>query len=433
MSPTARSGKAFPSDPRLAFRRGARLPALALAWVLLLIAGSALGARVPYSSTVRFTIATQIDSTGAATPVVRVEAPYRALVFERRDDGWRSGLRVVVVAKRGSDRVGGGVAETFVTASTYDVTRSETTARCEVPVLVRGDRPVVLELAASVKGTERTWRGRLDLDPRQGAALPWFFADLNWNLPADHAAELQLGAGLDSLIALVTLGRRPDAESMPTRLEVRIGDDRGEAQRLVSGIDLPDEPDGDGRYSRTVALAAADLPFGRSRLDLLLIGGEGGPEHSLALTPQREFLNLALPWRDDDAWDQHVGWLELLVDGEGRDRLASVPALLRIAAWDSVWTGIETAPGFEGPGRREHLLRVVAADRRFGRFGRGAETDRGRVYILYGPPDRIESRGDEYSFSAAWEVWYYQGRGLAFLFYDANGLGEFRLHSRQSY
>ena len=52
------------------------------------------------------------------------------------------------------------------------------------------------------------------------------------------------------------------------------------------------------------------------------------------------------------------------------------------------------------------------------------ETDRGRVYITYGPPDEIEHNTSASADKSA-EIWHY--RQYIFIFRDPNGLGTYRL------
>ena len=77
----------------------------------------------------------------------------------------------------------------------------------------------------------------------------------------------------------------------------------------------------------------------------------------------------------------------------------------------------------------QHMYWVHHADSRFeaSRGVRGSDTDKGRVYIQYGPPDDIA-----YHTSAAGhkshEVWFYETSGShQFVFRDRRGLGEYEL------
>ncbi|HRD02997.1 MAG TPA: GWxTD domain-containing protein [Candidatus Saccharicenans sp.] len=87
--------------------------------------------------------------------------------------------------------------------------------------------------------------------------------------------------------------------------------------------------------------------------------------------------------------------------------------------------------------RTEHYKRIEYANKRFGREAAkpGWKTDRGRVYIILGPPNFIESYKFEREIYDA-EIWFYQGKtdlGLppAFnlVFFQAGGMGELRLYS----
>ncbi len=81
----------------------------------------------------------------------------------------------------------------------------------------------------------------------------------------------------------------------------------------------------------------------------------------------------------------------------------------------------------------EHLLRWRYANQHFSKFQTddGWKSDRGRVYILYGPPDDIERHPSDVA-SAAWERWHYYSLegGVQFIFADLSGFDNFvLLHS----
>ena len=91
------------------------------------------------------------------------------------------------------------------------------------------------------------------------------------------------------------------------------------------------------------------------------------------------------------------------------------------------WKAQDPTPGTPVNERLiQHLQRMHYVETNFSRTNtqEAIDTDRGRVYITYGPPDDIErnasSSGDKPS-----EVWHY-GRNH-FIFRDVNGLGVYRL------
>jgi GWxTD domain-containing protein len=79
--------------------------------------------------------------------------------------------------------------------------------------------------------------------------------------------------------------------------------------------------------------------------------------------------------------------------------------------------------------KKEYLGRVEHANLNFrGGLKEGWKTDRGRVYIVYGPPDEIERHPNEMG-SKSYEIWYYhslQG-GVEFDFIDRSGFSDYIL------
>ena len=79
--------------------------------------------------------------------------------------------------------------------------------------------------------------------------------------------------------------------------------------------------------------------------------------------------------------------------------------------------------------RRQYLQRVAYANDHFRAGNReGWQTDRGRVYIMYGQPDEVDRHPNETD-SKPYEIWYYnslQG-GVNFDFIDKTGFGDYTL------
>jgi hypothetical protein len=79
--------------------------------------------------------------------------------------------------------------------------------------------------------------------------------------------------------------------------------------------------------------------------------------------------------------------------------------------------------------REEYLKRVAYSNNNFQVMGReGYKTDRGRVYIVYGPPDDIERHPND-SNARPYEIWTYnniQG-GVIFVFVLRQIGGEYEL------
>src|SRR5688500_1776914 len=102
---------------------------------------------------------------------------------------------------------------------------------------------------------------------------------------------------------------------------------------------------------------------------------------------------------------------------------------------EQFWLRRDPTPGTtQNEFKEEHYRRIAYANVRFGTTGRsGWRTDRGRMYIVYGPPDEIEShpsgRGPTVAPFEVWKYRYVEGIGndLYFTFVDRMRTGDYRL------
>ena len=76
----------------------------------------------------------------------------------------------------------------------------------------------------------------------------------------------------------------------------------------------------------------------------------------------------------------------------------------------------------------EYFRRIDYANKNYRSYAEGWLTDMGRIYIVYGPPDRIE-RDPFASDGKPRETWEYYSRRLSLLFVDQTGFGDFRLQT----
>jgi GWxTD domain-containing protein len=96
--------------------------------------------------------------------------------------------------------------------------------------------------------------------------------------------------------------------------------------------------------------------------------------------------------------------------------------------------------------KHAHYERIALADEKYGTEVPGWKTDRGRIYVTFGPPDSLESHragektgrpraeGEEWyeTYQYSWEGWYYRhldgvGENLELEFVDPSESGDYRL------
>jgi len=96
----------------------------------------------------------------------------------------------------------------------------------------------------------------------------------------------------------------------------------------------------------------------------------------------------------------------------------------------SLWKNRDPTPNTEyNELMEEYYGRVWYANEHFDAWQPGWETDRGMIYILFGPPDEVQSTNPSTSSSSLFQVWSYYKVSKQFVFKDQNGFGDFRLET----
>lgn len=370
------------------------------------------------------------DSSGAVQPLVSVSVPHGQLVFRREAGLFTAHLEVRVLAWRGSTQVGGGVARGTVSLEHDTATRTSTPLEVTVPLQVRGEEAVRLEVTAQVVGTTRSWRRELAYLPQTLTALPLWIAALHTNLAETATGELLVKADIDSIRLSAVLRRQSNGPGWPAGGIDLVGEisESAATEPRRQRLPVPVSADTAAVTSLTLTWPAERLPFGRWRLQVLLEAEQPGRRWRLPREPALAVINLRVPMQEDRDWRRHVAWLEDLLPQAVRDSLRALAAADRAEGWAEAWRRIAAAGDLSAAqAERQHLMRIITADERFGGFGRGSLSDRGRVYIRRGEPAQIETFADQRTAGAVFEIWIYSAAALRYVFYDAHGFGDFRL------
>jgi GWxTD domain-containing protein len=116
-----------------------------------------------------------------------------------------------------------------------------------------------------------------------------------------------------------------------------------------------------------------------------------------------------------------------IATSEEMRQMQEVPPYQRDAVFREFWRRRDPTPGSdENELMDEYFYRVEYTDANFSTNRNGWETDRGRIYILYGEPTDIERHPFEIN-SKPYEVWFYDNLNRRFVFVDYTGFGDYEL------
>lgn len=128
-----------------------------------------------------------------------------------------------------------------------------------------------------------------------------------------------------------------------------------------------------------------------------------------------------------DYFEDTLEILSLVADEEELHDLATAAPEMRVDEWRSFWQKRDPDPATATNEALEELLvRIRVASERYSKYGAAWHSDRGRVYIRYGEPDRIERRSDRAN-RGEYEIWTYLSVNKTFVFYAQYAGGEYRL------
>jgi GWxTD domain-containing protein len=100
----------------------------------------------------------------------------------------------------------------------------------------------------------------------------------------------------------------------------------------------------------------------------------------------------------------------------------------RMELFTDFWKKRDPSPGTKrNEAMEEYYYRIYTANKEYGQFQSGWETEQGEVFIRFGEPSFIERHPFNFGATHAYEVWYYENIGKKFVFVDYTGVGDYKL------
>lgn len=126
-----------------------------------------------------------------------------------------------------------------------------------------------------------------------------------------------------------------------------------------------------------------------------------------------------------------IGPMRLIMSKKEHDELVNASPERQIELFNAFWKRRNPEASSDGSNQllEEFYRRVEVANVRFSWAGsEGYRTDRGRIYILYGPPDSMQNT-QRVGATTNYEIWTYIDLGRRFVFIDKYNDGHYQLLS----
>ncbi len=409
----------------------------ALSILVLLLAGGALAARPePLPHGARLDPHLEFHEDDSAILTLKISIPVTHLVFRKDGDVYRASLRTAVTLRdRESEREQNAVFREDLLRHSFEAARDPEalfeaqyeleilSGELEVDVLIYGRGPYLpwkesFPLDLPLPGSRGFFLQGPRFEPVEGKAStpPFGFHD-PWNIP-DRRSLFQDGfARRLGIYAELKVWEPSDSLEAVLRLEERDGHLVHYERRMLPGHA--------GSRQMRFTLPLEDLSMGPHRLRLSVLRDGESQEVQGRLEMG---LGPAAFGRD---WGLTLDLLAHLADPRELELMEAAEADRRHGVFLEFWERRDTEHGEGNPAMEAFFRDLDHVGRNFGTpWTPGWRSDRGRIYLEYGPPAQVDELGEDASFRAR-EIWSYAG-GMIFVFEDRHGQGDFELVERWS-
>ncbi len=173
-----------------------------------------------------------------------------------------------------------------------------------------------------------------------------------------------------------------------------------------------------------------NISFGQYTLKTII---EAGPERIERTSP------FFIRWKSHSVFlpnlKQAIEVLKYVMKRDEWNALRELPEHEQHKRLEQFWKERDPDPNTEiNELEKEYYQRVTFANQNFTPWKGGIdgwETDRGQIYIIYGPPSDVERPPTSGSSTNRYEIWYYRSSQRRFVFLDKFGGGDFNLVSEE--
>jgi len=367
---------------------------------------------------------------GPQGPVVQIgfEVPYRELFFQPSAHRYHAEFDLIMVLRKHGRQVGGDLWNEQRDVASFADTRSrkEFVRRVYSLTCPPGSYQVEVMVREARAGRENRLPWKLEVPDYGGLPLSlssiWVSdcaaasPDSLRFPPPDWRIDRRFGEPLGPLCFLGEVYQKP-ARAEPVLLTWRI---LGARDEVVERGDLTLQAG--ARVPFRIRPHLSSLWIGNYALEVRASAGKEKARRRYSFTMEET----AAAAEADVT--QSLELISLIASRDELDELKASTPQERKEAWNRFWKRHDPTPDTEeNEFKDEFFARVRYANEHYSVMEPGWKSDRGRTYIRYGPPDRVESYPLTMD-SRPYEVWTYDTLGKRFVFVDYEGFGRYEFY-----
>jgi GWxTD domain-containing protein len=355
--------------------------------------------------------------------IAAVSIPYDNLIFLRSDSGFLASFEIVTsVFRQGSglyaERIATQNASTMVFAETNSRVRNA--VHVEEFVVPPGDYRVRVTLTVDKESRRKSkWEGTISLPPADPLLR---LSDIYWVSEDVGLAELGAPRLVEGFLTTEQEARARvqlfSSGPHDVHLIWTVLDEKNDTVRSQVDTLHPTEQIQTHEYTLQIHGLAPERY-------VLRLEAEGNGRREVRI---RQFTIRipGVPLSVTD-FDLAIRQMRYIASNEEYNKLRSAPPQDRERLFKEFWKKRDPTPDTEeNELLEEYFRRVEYANEHFSTNRPGWETDRGRIYIIYGEPTDIERHPFEAD-SRPYEIWFYSQIARHFVFVDYTGFGDYTL------
>lgn len=258
-----------------------------------------------------------------------------------------------------------------------------------------------------------------DLRTTFSISKPFFSWDSLASVNFDRMIPLTNREFMQDFFALLVLGGLQAGE--PAEVVMEFSDSRGE---VLYTVERRLQPQQAIEYV-SLRVPSQKLALGVTKFTFRLHQGKKQAESETSL-----FVNVSNLPKDFNNIASFIEPMRYIMSSDEWQEMENATPERRVELFNEFWRERDpTEDDDENPLMEEFFRRVEEANQRF-RWGgeEGWETDRGRIYIIYGAPDNVIEQ-KSYRSGASYLIWVYLNIGRRFVFEDRYSNGNYQLYS----
>jgi len=356
----------------------------------------------------------QIDRDTSTVPYVIVSygLPYSDLIFQKKDLVFVAEYIVSLVLKKKNFQLGGKNKTHKIVVSEYTKTLSDDiydsgSLQMKVP---EGD--IEVGLMVSDKNSSRVWRRSnkikvSKLKPTDIGSIRWLSNPSKEVITEKDTIKIRLNLF--------------SSEEAGTYLKFYF---KGDDKKIYFKRDtiLP------GKKNQSVEVSIPADRFNEGPYDFVAEVNNINRKEII-----KDFISFTVwePFFKSKRYFERVRQMQYITTSKEEDKLLDAKVGEREEVWNEFWESKDPTPGDRtNEFFIQYFERVDYANKNFSRgsFFEGWKTDRGKVYIILGPPDYVveESFSMEYN---SYQIWYYYDKGYELIFVQRYLTGDYELQN----